>query len=142
MAYYRGLDVIEVSLQKFLNEVSEEERETDKHIWCVPYMDKNGKPLNLLISGGLVFAAMRPETDKAVDVRPLSYKILFAGAIAEKEKRIVVKKASMKADATDSKDKLEKLRAEGERLKDKINNEAMVKMKMMRSKEFMENRNK
>lgn len=132
MAYYRGLEVIEVSLQKFLNEISEEERGTDKHIWCVPYMDKNGKPLNLLINGGLVFAAMRPETDKVVDVRPLSYKILFAGTIAEKEKKIVVK-----ADAEESRNKLEKLRVEGEKLRDKINNEAMIKMKM----EFME-RNK
>lgn len=30
MAYYKGLEVIEVSLQRFLNEISEEERETDK----------------------------------------------------------------------------------------------------------------
>lgn len=93
-------------------------------------MDKNGKPLNLLINGGLVFAAMRPEIGKVVDVRPLSYKILFAGAIAEKEK-----KASLKADAEESRNKLEKLRAEGERLRDRISNEAM---KMARSKEFME----
>jgi hypothetical protein len=46
----------------------------------------------------------------------------------------------LKADAEESKSKLEKLRAEGERLKDKINNEAMTKMKMARSKEFMGNR--
>lgn len=105
-------------------------------------MDKSGKPLNLLINGGLVFAAMRPEIGRPVDVRPLSYKILFAGAIAEKENRIVVKKASLKADAEESKSKLEKLRAEGERLKDKINNEAITKMKMARSKEFMEAKNK